>query len=284
MKNIYKKALYILFAAITITGCEDEDKSPLFVDSDPSNNAAFVVITKQTSVIDFTDPSTSYDFTISAPKNNVASINISVKAAGSSLDPVPIASSSSIPANFKITANDIATALGVSVTDFNAGDRFDFSSTVKGTDGTIATFKDLSAPSQGPGQFQGFNHVTYMSCPFVASEAIGTYTVTSDGFGAFEPVTGPFEVTAGPTDDTVIVTGLYTAERSFTMSVNLKDGIATIPRQIVADTFDGYPLGTINTNAITSFFFSCTGEMILNLFYADSDGGWGNYKLVAKKN
>ncbi len=283
MKNIYKKALYILFAAITITSCEDEDKSPLFVDSDPSNDATFVVITKQTSVIDFTDSSTSYDFTISAPKNNVESISINVKAAGSDLDPVPIASSNSIPAEFKFTADDIVTALGASITDFGPGDRFDFSSTAKGTDGTTATFNDLSAPSQGPGQFQGFNHVTYLSCPFSASEAIGTYAITANSFSNI-PNAGAgttFEIIAGPDDSTVTVVGLY--EKNFNIEVDTKTGIATIPRQPIVSNISGYAGGSINTSS-TSFFFSCAGSIAFRVQYVVDLGSFGSgYVFEAQK-
>ncbi|WP_438711392.1 hypothetical protein ACSTS3_00745 [Aquimarina muelleri] len=289
MKNTYIKIFFVLFASLAITSCEDEDKNPLFIDSERSNDATFVTIAKDPNnlVIDFTKPETSYKFTISAPANNVAEYDLRVKHISNDAvsKVVSVKKATSFPADFSITRNDVANALGVNADSLIPGDEFKFESTATGTNGQIASFSNLNGDSRGSGQFQGFNHTTSIICPFDTSDnPYGTYTVISDGFVENEPANTTFEVIPGPTDDTAIVTGLYTAERSFTMSINLNLGTINIEKQVVADTFDGFSLGTINTNTDTSFFFSCTGKIILNLLYADSDGDWGDYKLIAKKN
>ncbi|WP_103071006.1 hypothetical protein [Aquimarina sediminis] len=288
MKNIYKKIFFVLFAAVAMISCEDEDKSPLFVDADPSNDAVFVTIAQDPNnlVIDFTKPESSYNFTITAPANNVAEYDLIVIRTSNDVDsePVSVQKVTSFPFDFSITRADLAAALGVAADDLKPGDQFSFVSTATGTNGVKASFADLNGDATGPGQFQGFNHTTFVICPFITSEAVGTYSVTSDGFGGFEPASATFEVTAGANDGEVIVTGLYDADKSFTISMNTELGIATIDRQPVANSFAGYAGGNINTNTTTSFFFSCTGTMILNLQHTVDLGSFGNYTLKAKKN
>ncbi|WP_025741879.1 hypothetical protein [Aquimarina pacifica] len=285
MKNIYIKLLSIFLVAVAIIGCEDEEKDPLFVDSDPNNSGAFVTIAQDPDnlVIDFSDPSSSYNFTIDAPANNITEYDLRVARTSNGVvsDTVSVQKVSTFPADFQITVADLESALGVD--DIAPGDQFDFISTATAENGLIGTFEDLNGDATGPGQFQGFNHVTFVICPFSVSEAIGSYSATSETF-PFATVSSTFEVSAGPTDDTVVVTGLYDAEKSFTIVMDTALGIATVERQDVKDDFLGYAGGRINTNLTTSFFFSCTGTMILNLQYTVDLGSFGNFQIIAQKN
>ena len=281
MKNLILKNIFFIFTTfIVLMSCEDDDKNPLFVDKNPDNFGVFVTIEQQTLVIDFTNPESTYDFTIMAPADNVTEYRLRVaRTSGETVsDTVLVESATTFPANFSVSAADLANALSISTEDLSPGDKFDFISEATGINGEVASFANLTGDATGPGMFQGFNHTTFLSCPFVASDAVGSYSVTNDGFGQ---ANASFEVISGPDDGTVTVTGLF--EQDFDISVDIETGIATIPRQPVKADFFGFEGGNINTSA-TSFFFSCTGAVILTLQYTVDLGSFGSESLSAQKN
>ncbi len=279
MKNTYIKIFSIFLAIFSIIGCEDDEKDPLFVDTDRSNDAVFVTIKQKTVVIDFTDSSTSYDFTIESPANNVAEYSISVKrtSAGVSSDTIPITTVNSFPAEFSYTAEELADFLSVPVANFAAGDRFDFIATAKGNNGLDASFENLNSDSRGPGQFQGFNHTTFLSCPFNSSEIPGTYAITGDGGGGLHSNGDTFEVISGPGPNQYSVVGF--GDENLIINVDPETGIS-IPsdEEVFLVLASGTKLTAAPANA--GFTFSCTGTIFLTAFEYTC---CGSFALTMKK-
>lgn len=264
MKNTYIKIFFVFFTALVFTSCEDEEKSPLFIDSDRNNDAPFVTLEQKTVVIDFTDPTTSYDFKISVPSNNVAEYSIGVKriSAGVSSDTFAITKVTSFPADFSYTAEELAGFLGVPTTEFKAGDRFDFIATATGTNGQTASFQNLNGDSRGPGQFQGFNHTTFLSCPFNAAEIPGTYAIVDGGGAGIHGDGDTFEIIAGPGAEQYSIVDF--GDTDLVINVDLGTGIS-IPSDEVFLTFaSGLELSPAPANA--GFTFSCTGTVFLTAF------------------
>lgn len=282
MKKIFV-IVSAFFSLVFTLSCEDDAKDPWTIHEDPTNFGTFVSITKKTQVIDFTNPSSPYSFTLLAPGKNVASYELSVSrtSEGVTSDPMSLLTVTSFPSDVDITASDLATALSLDPSDLLAGDRFDFTATAKGTDGQVAGFTNLNGDAQGPGQFNAFRHNTFLSCPFNRAEALGTYETTVNEF--YDLAASTFEVIAGPDDNTVTIVDLYQEGFSFDMNIDPNTGIATVARTPVATAFVGYSGGNINTTATPSFFFSCTGTISATFQHTVDLGSFGNYSFAAKK-
>lgn len=262
--------------------CEDEDKNPWVVHLDPANDGVFVTVAKENIVIDFTDPSSTFNFTIDDPSDNVASYDLRVSrvSGGVASDTVPLTSATSFPADFSISTDDLAAAFGLQASDLVAGDRFNFVGSAVGTNGQAADFSNLNGDAIGPGQFNAYRFNTFLSCPFSQADALGTYAVTNDAFGLAVPT---FEVTAGPDANSVVISDLIEPGFSMVMAVDPNTGIASIRRTPMASNFYGYSGGNINTTATPSFFFSCTGTIAAVFQYTVDLGSFGSFGFAAQK-
>ena len=274
--------LTILLASAFFTSCEDDAKDPWTIHEQTANLATFVTIAKQNIVIDFTDPNSTFSFTIDAPSSNVASYDLMVSrvSGGVASDTLPLATVNSLPADFDISAGDLATALGLDVADLNAGDRFNFVGSATNGNGDTADVSNLNGDAVGPGQFNAFRFNTFLSCPFNQADAIGTYAVTVDDFGLAMPT---FEVTAGSGPNSVIINDLIQPGLSMEMEVNPNTGIGAISRTPMADAFYGYAGGNINTTGTPSFFFSCSGTISAVFQYTVDLGSFGSFAFGAQK-
>ena len=206
-----KKLNYLLgffIFAFVIVSCEPDDslnpRAELVT-------APYVFFEEEFAVIDAADIDNSYfGGTLIAPANNVASYQLQVrKVEGSSASNwVDVYSATSFPASFQITAAMISDALNVTPA---AGDKFEFNGYSVGTDGSVVDFKtlapDIAAES---GQKQAYQLVTYVACPFVVADAVGTYTVnrtktTATPFEESATDTYTFEVVAGEAEGEIIL-------------------------------------------------------------------------------
>ncbi len=281
MKNIVFLTITLLSSAFFMS-CEDDAKDPWTIHEESANLATFVTIAKETIVIDFTDSGSSFSFSIDAPSSNIASYELAVSrvSGGAASDTLPLTSATSFPADFDITASDLASALGLDVADLSAGDRFNFVGTATSTSGDVADITNLNGDAVGPGQFNAFRFNTFLSCPFNQADAIGTYETTVDAFGL---AAATFEVTAGPDENSVVINDLIQPGLSMIMEVNPNTGIGAIGRTPMADDFFGYSGGNINTTATPSFFFSCSGTISAVFQYTVDLGSFGSFGFAAQK-
>ncbi len=264
MKILNIKILAIIMAVIAVIACEEDEKNPLFVHNDSGNDGTFVTLTQETLVIDFTNPSTTYDFTIDSPSSNVSEYQIELtrESAGVVSDTVFVETVSTLPAKFSYTAEDLAGFLGLTVDDLAAGDRFDFIGTATGADGETANFQNLSGDARGPGQFQGFNHTTFLSCPFNPAEIPGTYAVQDGGDAGIYGVGDTFEVIAGPGVDQYSI--VDAGDTDLVINVDPGTGISIPVGEVFLTFASGLELIPAEANA--GFTFSCTGTIFLTGF------------------
>lgn len=277
----------ILILTVICTGamffsCEEEEKNPWVVHLDPANDGVFLTVAKENIVIDFTDPSSTFNFSVDAPSDNVASYDLRVarSSGGVVSDTVALTSATTFPASFQIGADDLAAAFGLQPSDLQAGDRFDFVGSATGTNGQVADISNLNGDAGGPGQFNAFQFNTFLSCPFNQADALGTYDVTVDDFGL---AVATFEVTAGPDANSVIIADLIEPGFSMVVNVNPNTGIASISRTPMANSYYGYSGGNINTTGTPSFFFSCSGTIAAVFQYTVDLGSFGSYAFSAQK-
>ena len=264
MKKIYIKFFSIVMALIAFVGCEDDEKNPLFVNEDFDNFGVFVTLEQETLVIDFTNPETTYDFVIDSPVENVTEYQIELtrETAGVLSDTVSVTTVSSLPASFSYTAEELASFLGLTSDDLAAGDRFDFIGTAVGVDGELSTFQNLNGDATGPGQFQGFNHTTFLSCPFNADEIAGTYEVQEGGEAGIYTAGDTFEVIPGPGPEQYSI--VNAGDIDLIINVDVGTGISIPSDDVFLTLASGLELVPAPANA--GFTFSCTGTIFLTGF------------------
>ena len=205
MKNIFKYIFLVTLTSVFLTSCEDEDLNPL-LEQVP---APFVFLELDSPVIDVTDiQNSTYGGTLIAPAGNVVSYEATVRrvSGGVSTDYEVVYSTTTFPATFNISAVDVADALGLDPDDLLPGDRFDFVATSVGVDGTVVTFNNLAPDMQvEAGQKQAYQLTTYISCPFVRDDVLGTWELVDGGFAG--PVGHQFEVIASPdaSDEIILI-------------------------------------------------------------------------------
>ena len=283
MKKVFLSILALGFFA----SCEDESKIPT-PDVVP---AAFVSIDIQRPVIDVTNIGTSsYGGVLKAPSSNVVKYDLYVRrvSGGVAGDYALLQTVTSFPADLAVTAGQVATAIGLNVSDILAGDRFDFWAESFDASGAKTDFNNLSPNTQAEaGVKQAYKLTTYVSCPFNQAAALGTYQYTAD---AFANETEVFNVVAGATPDAVIFKDPmgHPSAWDINVSVNIETGIASIQRQKAWDTFyyglpANYGTATIATDGSASFFFSCTGTINMSVKHDVDIGTYGFKAFKAQK-
>ena len=278
MKKIKKiEYLLLIFFVSLLFGCQDLNKEPFEINIEDGPFGSFVRLDITTSpVLDVTDiDNSNFGGTLSAPSNNVASWSVNVRrvSGGEVSDFFPLATITTFPSEFIANAANISAALGLTVADLLPGDRFDFEATSIGTNGEVVTFDDFSTDLQGnPGQAQGYRFNTFISCPFVQGDALGTYVVTTSGFNTF-PAGNTFEVIAGANSGQIIMVNPHGSPDpdgvGYEITVDVSPfGIATLEDdQFIFDTDATGNAGFTDTfiNNGSGFVFSCAGSIVLSM-------------------
>jgi hypothetical protein len=300
MKNIFK---LIPLAVITLlfTACGDINKEPLEANGNDGPFGTFVRLDiTSAAVLDVTNiATTSFGGTLTNPSNNVASWTVEVRRVsnGGASDYFPLVTITSFPAEFSTTPADLAAVFGLAVTDLIPGDRFDFEATSIGNNGEIVTFDDFGPNLQGnPAQAQGYRFNTFLSCPFVQAEALGSYAILDNGsFFGYLSGAGPIEVIAGNTANDIIMIdpmghllpGDAPDKYNVEINVNAGSGQATVVTQSAWDSGNpvccGTPYGP-GTVVGNGFVFSCAGAIVLNITtYGVAAGSFGSGPFVLQK-
>lgn len=264
MKNLIK--IFSLCLLVVLTGCEDNEKAPF----PEVENGAYVYVDIQSTVIDVTDiENSTYGGILYAPSDNVESHSFSVRriSGGVASEFAEVYTATSFPAEFRVGASEITAALGIELSDVLPGDQFDFVGTTVSTDGDVVTFDNLGTDLAGEtGQRQAYNLVTFVSCPFVQADALGTYNIISlGGFGLNN--VSQFEVVAGDNPNQIIAINPFGGNEAYDIAIDVNDsGIATVERQFAFSTTEiccsGFEPTTVEGDG---FVFSCSGAIQLSL-------------------
>ncbi len=298
MKSTYK-ILILLLSIATLVSCEDEDKD-FFQGFTEGSFIRFVDETPPLTIV-AEDNSSGFSLTIEDVNENTQSYSIDVVATLAGVQSIAenAITITSFPAQLTVTAESLANIFNVDPSSIGGGDNFVFRGTAVRNDGvefswerptfTAATDTEPATLTggnisdnlvNGPGYRNAMLFNFTYACPdFTRADALGTYSVTVDDFGL---ANSTFEVSAGPTANSVTITGLFT--QPFNVDVDPVTGEATIARQPVEDAFFGYSGGNVNSNPGTSFMFSCSGSLAFAIQYTVDAGSFGTSALAGKKN
>lgn len=214
MKNIIKKTAFIFVLSFMIFSCVDEDKfvNPVNFELDNGAFAKFNVL--PSTVIDFTNPNEAiFSHTMTDANNNMTHYTLQMTAniGAGTFVVEDLLTFTSFPATVTISAQSIADALGIPITDLNAGDSFGFVATATRDDGVefngenasfdpdtqIVGIGETDTTLNAEGGYKsamkfGFTYV----CPVEEGLYIGSYMLENLSETVNGPVfgTGPFLV------------------------------------------------------------------------------------------
>jgi hypothetical protein len=205
--------------------------------------------------------------------------------------------SNSSSSSVSIRLSEFANAVGLSVEELAGGDIFTIYNQVTMSDGRVypdtlnlggrdfLNVENSFFTAAGSTSFTGTLNFPVL-CPFVASDAAGTYRITvEEAEVVFDPTYEP-QVLAGPGVNQVTIKDLYSHPEAYdiVVDVNPVTDVATVRKQVAwnSDNF-GFGLGEASIEG-TGLYFSCTGFLTLNLTHSVSAGAFaGTYKLELTK-
>lgn len=204
--------------------------------------------------------------------------------------------------NVEFTSQFLAEKFGLGLEDLGGGDRFDFTNVTTLADGRVYPDTILQGTEQDTRNIEtsiivgatssftvGFS--AYVSCPFVADNSAGTYSVSVDEWEDWEPG-DQLEVVSNASGTGVIVKGIYSKLRSDSRGpydvevlVDAATGIATVAKQPAWEYFwyagsEGFGQGSVQGSG---FVLSCSGVITLTLQHTVAAGSFGIYVLTLQK-
>ncbi len=318
-----KYSYYLLVSVILFLGfsCRDEDKNPVPI---PPNGAMILLDRVITPVFDVTNIANAvYSAELRDVANNTAQyiLRASLSRGNFRSDFKTVKIVTSFPSTLVITSQELvaavdtlkrfnattnaseynpnnpATYIAISgVNSLAAGDRIEFANETVGTNGVryLATNQSPDLASN-PGQRSGFRFVTFVSCPFVQADMVGTYSVVFDRWDGFFVANPQVQVVAGPRANEFTIKDIFghgavegrpDGFYDVVVVVNPSTGQATVDRQRSQNSaLYGSALGFIDVDG-GGFAFSCTGRIELSFQHRVAAGtfGGGPYQYFIQRN
>jgi hypothetical protein len=295
-----KLSFYTLAAlALVVVSCNSDDANP----ASGVPYGAMVLIDQVVSpVLNVTDiENANYSVDLRDPSNNVAEFRFYarlVRGGVAQTDYALIETVTTFPSRPVLTSQEFVDAWDEidDIDEFLPGDRIEFSNEVTSKDGVVFTAGDIGPDlANNPGQRSAFRPVTFVSCPFVIADAIGTYELIEDQFDVyFEDY---FDVVGTGNPAQLKMVDPFGYQRNFPGSfapgsmdvvadVNVNTGQTTIARQrcwnvtIFVPSLSGGFIASPAANG--SFTFSCTGTIAYRLTFSVDQGTYaGAWRFTA---
>jgi len=188
------------------------------------------------------------------------------------------------------TSLEVATALGVPLSDLSAGKFFTFYNQIVTTDGRVFDISNAGNALATNSNYNAcFQWQAYVTCPFTGVMT-GNYTVQQDDWGDWLP--GEIvNVTDGPGANQIDLSEVWpnTAYGALVdhliVNVNPADGTASVPFVTFGNQYPGTATAQgAYDNDVAGYVFSCTGFISLNMEVTYNGSSQGNLKLVLQKN
>jgi hypothetical protein len=284
-----------IFALIILASCKKtEDLNPL---ADVANLTIGSYITLAESVnvnLSFDTPSSEVSIKVDEYKGGgkVTTIDLFV-VEGANGDPATWKKIKSVPFTgdgtvLSATSQDVATALGVAVSDLAPGNFYTFYNRVITEDGkTFDLSNTLGALENNSNYNACFRWQAYITCPFVGPVA-GKFKVIQDDWADWVPG-DVIDVTDGPGANQIDLSAVWPNPAygdivdHLIIDIDPATGTASVPLV----TFGNYgSLATATNTAgsdVAGYVFSCTGYITLTMAVTYNGSSQGNLKLVLQK-
>lgn len=300
-----KQILFSFFMGafcLVIFSCEEQEKLGL----EQSEKGFNLRVTPDKGTFDISAGDPQVNFTMFSDTKTIEKITILVELNQfGSENPTPRAVLKEIPgsvfsgspsSSVAIKLSEFVGAVGLTLDDLAGGDIFTIYNEVSMSDGRV--YPDTL--ELGDGQFINLENSFFTAaattsytgtlsfpvlCPFIASDAAGTYTVTTDDFETYLDPNYEPQAIEGPGPNQVTFINLFGHPEGYDIIVDVDPvtDVATIRKQPAwhSDNF-GIPYGEGSIEG-GGFYFSCTGFITVDLEHTVSAGSFGTFKLELTK-
>jgi hypothetical protein len=278
-KNL--RILSIFCILLIVFSCQN----PYSVFDESSVKGVYVAIdgTPQSVLFYFNNPTSSYKANIKAiGPSKVTKMETYVVVAGVET----LVKTTNWPTTtWEVTLQDVATALNKPIANFTPGAKVVLRNKVTSSDNQVWTSENMSNLSGGllngtPYQNLLNDVSVFVTCPFNADEAVGTYTVVRDDWA--DNNIGD-QLTVSKIDANNIVINEYpTTSREhhgLVITVDPNSGAATVNKQYSG----GYGASDTEYSAGSGFVFSCVGYITVTLNFTYNGGAYNGYTLIISK-
>lgn len=285
------KKLIIAFFSIAVVMVACKKDQILGTADDLVRDGAYLTLTEAGNNQIAPDPASSVSIKVGSVGEQVASVNIYV-VRDQDLDPTHwklvknVAFSDGV--ELRVTSTDIATALGIDLTDIKGGDVFTLYNEAVTQAGkkfslaNTATDFESQAPFNMALQWQALGVCAFDAAPFT-----GKFIVDVDTWADFAPG-DELDVVAGPGTNQITITAYPSPafginRQPFVVDVDPATGAATVASQVVGD-YPGFDTNVkVETTGNTNFVFACTGVIQLTLNLSGDGGNIGDVQLNLHK-
>ena len=299
-----KQILFSLLIAATtvmILACEEQEKFGI----DQSDKAFNLRMAPDKNSFDISVGDPQINFTLYSDTRSIEKITFMVELLQFGTGgPTPRAVLKEIPGStfgsnpstsVALKLSDFVSAVGLTLGDLAGGDEFTLYNVVTMNDGRVypdtLKFGDEEFVNVENSFFTSAGSTSFTSqisfpvlCPFVAADAAGTYTVTTDEAEVFYEPNEPV-IIGGPGPNQVTIKNLFAHPQMYDVivDVNPATDVATVRKQPAwnSDNF-GWGFGEATVEG-EGFYFSCTGFVTLDLDHSVDAGSFGVYKLELTK-
>ena len=305
-----KISLFLLLGMLLVLfACEDEDKIRFPEFEDGVNMR--VVIDPNKSFLDFADLTNArFAYEVFSENQNLDAVNFFLTYVAPDTTYPEVLVESFGQADFtngklarEYTSEQMANWLGLTSAELNPGDQFNFRTVVELTNGMVFPDTILRNVEIG-GAKQNFLNVTpnilnnaattsftstfstFVLCEFIRDEALGKYQIVRDDFVTTLDPTRLVEAVAGPGPNDVTFVNLFSHPEMYDVVVsvpNPSNAVAQVSKQPAwhCDNFGcGFGEGRVEG---TGLFFSCAGNLALNLKHTVDAGSFGTFALTLQK-
>lgn len=281
MKKSIKHLTIFCFALIVVS-CQTPYS--VFDESKLKGIYPYIKGTPQSVLFYFNQGSSSYraDMALSgAEKVDKMNAYVVVGGAETFVKSFPLPATTS----YEVTLQEVATALNQPLSNFTPGSQIILRNKIVATDGTIWDGKNSSQLSGGLLNGTAYQNLfadltVFVTCPFVADDAVGTYTVVQDDW---EDVFPGDQLTVTKIDATHIKVEEYPAtsreHAGMVITVDASSGAATVLKQYSG----GYGAADTEFTAGSGFVFSCAGYIKVTLNFTYNGGAYNGYTLIISK-
>lgn len=292
MKQIL--SILTIFSLLFFTACKKVAVNGDFADQGVGSYVTKVALGN--AIIDYSNlASSKVDATVREYGTPVEKIKIFVSKGAASTDKSIWKAVKEVPysgdTKLEVTANEIATALGIPVTGLEPGATYTLYNQVFSKDGQVHDIVNMNSTMYGSPNYNSL--MTWQAvvvCPFVATAwggvgATFNARVLQDDWADYNvgDIISGITLTSA-TQLTFPKIFLTNPARPIVVNITAATGAATVPKQDYGD----YPqYGIYNTNCQSSgsnnWVFSCANLITLTLTHTSGSSGYGTYILRLQK-
>lgn len=275
------KIISIFCSILVVLSCQKEYS--IFDESKPMGVYAYIDGSPTSVLFYFNNASSSYktNIKLSGPAK-ATKMDTYVVVAGNET----LVKTISLPsAAWEVTLQEVATALNVPLSSFAPGAQVILRNKITSDDGQVWSAANTSNLSGGLLSGSAFQNLladvsVFVTCPFNADDAVGTYSVVRDDW-ADTSIGDAMTITK--IDATKIMINEYPTtgreHHGLVITVDPASGAATVTKQYSG----GYGATDQEFSAGSGFVFSCVGYITVTLNFTYNGGAYNGYTLIVSK-